>query len=104
MSATTFNDVMHTLRCQDRAELAQTVTLARLKTRIARLEHSSDCDFVGLLTELAGQLVEEEIPNAVTQPLTFACVWVDLARLAGVNPPADVAALAYGDTLELATY
>ncbi len=30
----------------------------------------------------------------LTQPLTLALVWLDLCRLAGEHPPADVAALA----------
>lgn len=103
MNSLTFNEVMHTLSWQDRAGLAQTVTLSRLTTRIAQLRHGSDCDFGGLLAQLAGELIAEEIPNAVTQPLTFACVWTDLARLAGVEPPAEVAALAYGDALTITT-
>ena len=38
--------------------------------------------------------VSVEIPDVLTQPLTFAYVWYDLARLAGEEPPPDVLALA----------
>ena len=45
------------------------------------------------LHRLADEL-SEEIPNLLTAPLTFGLVWLDLCRLTGEEPPADVAALA----------
>ena len=42
-----------------------------------------------LVAELA-----DEIPDPLAQPFTLAALWSDLARLAGEEPPADVAALA----------
>ncbi len=45
------------------------------------------------LRRLADEL-SDEIPNLLTAPLTFGLVWLDLCRLAGEEPPADVLALA----------
>ncbi len=41
-----------------------------------------------LVAELA-----DEIPDPLAQPFTLAALWSDLARIAGEEPPADVAAL-----------
>ena len=41
---------------------------------------------------LADEL-SEEIPDLLTAPLSFGLLWLDLCRLAGEEPPADVAAL-----------
>jgi hypothetical protein len=46
-----------------------------------------------LMRELADELAEEGNPNPLTQPLPLGFVWADLCRLAGAEPPADVAAL-----------
>lgn len=82
---------------------AGTVTLASLASRISRLYAVTATPVRDLVVQLADDLADD-IPGALWQPLTFACVWTDLARLAGVEPPAEVAALAYGDTLELVTH
>ena len=44
------------------------------------------------LRRLADEL-SEEIPDLLTAPLSFGLLWLDLCRLAGEEPPADVAAL-----------
>ena len=45
------------------------------------------------LRRLADEL-SEEIPDLLTQPLTFGLMWFDLAKIAGEPVPPDVAALA----------
>ncbi len=45
------------------------------------------------MTALCDELVTE-IPAPLRQPLTLGLVWLDLCRLAGEEPPADVLALA----------
>ena len=45
------------------------------------------------LRRLADEL-SDEIPNLLTTPLVFGYVWLDLCRLVGEEPPADVVALA----------
>ncbi len=45
------------------------------------------------LRRLADEL-SEEIPDLLTAPLTFGLLWLDLAKIAGEEPPADVLALA----------
>ncbi len=45
-----------------------------------------------LLSALVAELVEGDVPTPLTQSLTLAAVWCDLARLAGEKPPAHVAA------------
>ncbi len=54
-----------------------------------------------LLSALVAELEAGEVPAPLTQPLTLAAVWCDLARLAGEAPPADVAALVEGEPVEL---
>ena len=57
------------------------------------------------INEALRQLCDElsaDIPDVLTQPLTFGLVWYDLARLAGEEPPADVAALVEGQPMEAA--
>ncbi len=44
------------------------------------------------LRRLADEL-SVEIPDLLHQPLTFGLLWLDLARVAGEEPPADVLAL-----------
>ena len=49
------------------------------------------------ITEALRRLADElstEIPDLLTQRLSCGLVWLDLCRLAGEEPPADVAALA----------
>jgi len=45
------------------------------------------------LRRLADEL-STEIPDLLTTPLTFGLLWLDLARVAGEEPPADVLVLA----------
>ncbi len=45
------------------------------------------------MTALCDELATE-IPAPLRQPLTLGLVWLDLCRLAGEEPPADVLALA----------
>ena len=45
-----------------------------------------------LLRALADELAVD-VPDPLNQPLTLGLVWYDLARLAGVEPPADVLAV-----------
>jgi hypothetical protein len=45
------------------------------------------------LRRLANEL-SLDIPDVLTTPLTFGLLWLDLARVAGEEPPADVLALA----------
>ncbi len=48
------------------------------------------------INEALRRLADElslDIPDVLTAPLTFGLVWLDLCRLAGEEPPADVAAL-----------
>ena len=52
------------------------------------------------LRRLADEL-STDIPDLLTAPLTFGLVWLDLARLAGEEPPADVVAAALGEMVEL---
>ena len=40
-----------------------------------------------LMTALVDELAAGGVPDALTQPLTLAAVWDDLARLAGEAPP-----------------
>ena len=44
------------------------------------------------LRRLADEL-STEIPDVLSQPLTFGLLWLDLAKIAGEEPPADVLAL-----------
>ncbi len=46
-----------------------------------------------LLSALVAELVEGDVPTPLTQSLTLAAVWCDLARLAGEEPPAAVVEL-----------
>ncbi len=45
-----------------------------------------------LMTALVDELAAGGVPDVLTQPLTLAAVWDDLARLAGEAPPRWVAA------------
>ena len=45
------------------------------------------------LRRLADEL-SDEIPDLLTTPLTFGLLWLDLAKIAGEEPPSDVLALA----------
>jgi len=49
-----------------------------------------------LLRELLAELLAAGVPAPLGQRLTLAAVWVDLARLAGEEVPADVLALLDG--------
>lgn len=45
------------------------------------------------MTLLLAELAADEIPDVLTERFTFACLWGDLARLAGEPVPRDVAAV-----------
>jgi len=46
-----------------------------------------------LMTALYAELAAEEIPDVLSTPFTFACLWADLCRIAGEPLPGDVAAV-----------
>jgi hypothetical protein len=46
-----------------------------------------------LLQRLCDELADGDVPDPVHTPLTLGLVWADLARLAGEEPPPEVAAL-----------
>ncbi len=46
-----------------------------------------------ILEALRDELAADGVPDALSQPLTLAALWYDLARLAGEEPPAAVVAL-----------
>lgn len=83
---------------------ATAITLTGLHVNAARTNPACSAPLAALVAALAAALAADDIPGPLWQPLTFACVWTDLARLAGVEPPAEVAALAYGDTVEIVTH
>ena len=47
----------------------------------------------GLLAALCDELAEGDVPYPLEQPCRLGLVWLDLCRLAGEEPPADVVAL-----------
>lgn len=81
--------------------LAGTDTLLSLNNRLRLLFPLQSAPVIGLLAEVGQELRREGIPSPYTQPLTYACIWADVARLGGVELPANVAALIAGDTVEL---
>ena len=44
-----------------------------------------------LMTTLVDELAEHDVPDALSQPITLAALWADLARLAGEPLPRWVA-------------
>ncbi len=44
-----------------------------------------------LMTELVDELAASDVPDALSQPITLAALWADLARLAGEPLPRWVA-------------
>ena len=46
-----------------------------------------------LMAALLVELIENDIPEPLTQELSLFALWNDLARLSGEEPPAHVAAL-----------
>ena len=46
-----------------------------------------------ILEALCDELAADGVPAPLAQPFTLAALWHDLARLAGEDVPADVAAL-----------
>ncbi len=56
-----------------------------------------------LLAALVAELEEGDVPTPLTQALTLAAVWCDLARLAGEAPPAAVAAVVLDERITPAT-
>lgn len=96
------NDVLR--QCAPLTTYAASITLSRLRAQIQRQCSITAYAVLPIIQEFTDELTANEIPGAEHQPLTYACVWADLARLAGVEPLADVAALAWGDTAELVTH
>ena len=93
------NDAM--AMCTPGQGFASTVTLAQLNSMEARRHPGAHLPFRRLVNALCDELRADEVPSPEYQPFTFACIWTDLARLAGEVPPTEVAALVYGDTAEL---
>ena len=54
-----------------------------------------------LLQALHDELEAGDVPTPLHQSFPLATIWLDLARLAGEEPPADVVAAALGETVEL---
>ena len=42
---------------------------------------------------LIADMIADDVPDPLAQPLTLAAVWADLARITGQQTPAEVAAL-----------
>lgn len=49
-----------------------------------------------LMTDLVAELGEGDVPDPLRQDFSLACLWADLARLAGEPVPAAVAAILDG--------
>ncbi len=45
------------------------------------------------MTTLLEELAEDGVPDVLTASFTFVAIWQDLCRIAGEEPPRDVAAL-----------
>ena len=54
-----------------------------------------------LLRALVDELAAEGVPAPLTQSFTLAAVWLDLCRLAGEPPPAEVLAVLDEGRVEL---
>ena len=55
-----------------------------------------------LLQALYDELEAGNVPAPLHQSFPLVTIWLDLARLAGEEPPADVVAAVLGETVELA--
>ena len=55
-----------------------------------------------LLQGLYDELEADDVPAPLHQSFPLATIWLDLCRLAGEEPPADVVAAVLGETVELA--
>ena len=84
--------------------LAATVTLPTLAAHARRLAPIHAVAFAALVDDMADELCREVEPgepfSPYLAPLTLACVWDDLCRLAGVRPAPAVAALIAGERVE----
>ena len=56
----------------------------------------------GLMRALADELAAEGVPTPLRESFTLAAVWLDLCRLAGEPPPAEVLAVLDEGRVELA--
>ena len=54
-----------------------------------------------LLQRLYDELEAGDVPAPLHQSFPLATIWLDLARLAGEEPPAEVVAATLGETVEL---
>ena len=54
-----------------------------------------------LLHALYDELEAGDVPTPLRQAFPLATIWLDLCRLAGEEPPADVVAAVLGETVEL---
>ena len=54
-----------------------------------------------LLQRLYDELEAGDVPTPLSQSFPLATIWLDLCRLAGEEPPADVVATALGETVDL---
>ena len=57
-----------------------------------------------LLQRLYDELEAGDVPAPLHQSFPLATIWLDLARLAGEEPPAEVVAAALGETVELVPF
>ncbi len=55
----------------------------------------------GLMRALVDELAAEGVPAPLGEQFTLAAVWLDLCRLAGETPPAEVLAVLDGGRVEL---
>ena len=55
----------------------------------------------GLMRALVDELAAEGVPAPLGESFTLAAVWLDLCRLAGEAPPAEVLAILDDDVIEL---
>ncbi len=60
-----------------------------------------DATFNGLMRALVDELAAEGVPAPLAESFTLAAVWLDLCRLAGETPPAEVLAVLDEGRVEL---
>jgi hypothetical protein len=61
-----------------------------------------DATINGLMRALLDELAAEGVPAPLRESFTLAAVWLDLCRLAGETPPAEVLAVLDEGRVELA--
>ena len=60
-----------------------------------------DATINGLMRALVDELAAEGVPSPLGESFTLAAVWLDLCRLAGETPPAEVLAVLDEGRVEL---